>query len=474
MSEVVYLCECGKTYRINSSFSGRVSRCVRCRREYIVPSAAQSESRQISEDPEEKETIVDASEELDFQFPQPPPLPQAVILETDGETDGEADDVALSSLESLPSEPLSEPSKTPKIIVLGKYEIREKIGEGGMGNVFVAWDTELQREVTIKTLNVRGKKLDRFKERFLNEARITGRLEHSGVVPIHLLDYDAKGVPYYVMRLLEGRTMTQLIEQYHHSKISSFSPETLRELLRHFIDACQTIAYAHDHFIVHRDIKPANIMLGGYGETIVLDWGLSKLLTDKTGDKAAIDDDSAEDSAEDSSGEENSVVEAVSESDDPAPDLTMVGGRLGTAGYQSPEYLQSGVSSPSDDIYALGVTLYHLLCDRAPHKLAKNQRGVFEMLADPPMPPHLINPHVDRPLAAVCLCAMAFDKEKRYPRAERLAADLQRWLDGEAVSVYRMSWTEKAMLLWRKNGAWIGLALAGFVFGLFVAQLLWG
>ena len=466
MSEIVYTCPCGKTYRFNRQFSGRASRCVRCRSEYVVPMASSPILPQNSEQPEPS-----ADADGDFELhppviaspPQESPLatPDEAIINAvvaDDDEEKEEEGVNVSTL-LAPSE--SAPPKTPKKIFLGKYEIREKIGEGGMGNVFVAWDSELQREVTIKTLNQRGKKHDRFKERFLNEARITGKLEHSGVVPLYHLDYDSKGVPYYVMRLLEGRTLLKLIDQYHHSKIAASSPERLRELLRHFIDVCQTIAYAHDHFVVHRDIKPANVMLGGYGETVVIDWGLSKVLGGNAAD-ASVDD----------IPEDHSAAGPAPPEED-TPNLTMAGGRLGTFGYQSPEYLRSGISRFSDDIYALGVTLYYLLSDRMPYKV-QDHRGLFEKMTTPPVPPHLHNPHVDRPLSAICLCAMAADPEKRYPTAARLAADLQCWLDGETVSVYRMNWKERAKNLLKKEAARIGITLGAFLAGALFVRLLYG
>ena len=460
MSEIDYTCQCGKTYRINSRFSGRVSRCVRCRCEYVVPSVSPS----ISEQPEPP---VEADDDFEIRSPAaaPPPEDPPIVSEEEAVINAEAvveEDVNVGIL-LAPPEP--EPEQPSKKVVLGRYEIREKIGEGGMGNVFVAWDPDLQREVTVKTLNQRGRRHDRSKERFLNEARITGKLEHSGVVPLYHLDYDSKGGPYYVMRLLGGRTLTQLIDRYHHSKISTPAPETLRELLRHFIDVCQTIAYAHDHFVVHRDIKPANIMLGGYGETMVIDWGLAKILTGNTNGATSEDDDE--------SPEDDSIAADAPPSDDNTTNLTVVGGRLGTFGFQSPEYLRSGISRFSDDIYALGVTLYYLLCDRMPYKV-QDRRGLFEKMMTTPTPPHLHNPHVDRPLSAICLCAMAAEQEKRYPTAARLAADLQCWLDGETVSVYRMNWKEKAKALLKKESVRIGIALAAFLTGALFAKLVFG
>jgi len=410
---------------------------------------------------------------MEGQFETPPLLPRVspfsdVISEVPEPMVMAEDDLEQVLHEELFSSPQDDqeseigisPSEPTKKTFFGKYEIREMIGTGGMGNVFSAWDTELRREVTVKVLNERAMKKEHFRERFLNEARITGRLEHSGIVPVYYLDYDQQGMPYYVMRMLEGRTLSQLIAQYHHSKVTASTPEMLRKLLQHFINVCHTIAYAHDHFVVHRDIKPKNIMLGGYGETMVIDWGLAKVLNKTSDDSLQEADASSEDAP--------AASEPTDEFDG---DFTLVTNRLGTAGYQSPEYLRTGISQPSDDIYALGITLYTLMCDRLPHKVIRNSPGLLEKQTVPPKPPHLLNPHVDRPLSAVCLCAMAVDTEKRYPRADRLAADLQRWLDGESVSVYRMNRKEAVETFLKKRAASFAIPLIAFLIGFLMAWL---
>ena len=432
---VVYFCQCGKSYRHTARFIGRSAHCAQCRSEYVVPEGPLvSLSDEDMDSSQSENTQTENSNQSTVSIPK---------------NDSSVITVAMKP----PGSPMQ-----PKKYYLGKYRIHEKIGRGGMGSVYAAWDTELQREICVKILNSRGRKSPNAKERFINEARITGKLEHSGIVPIYYLDYDSSGIPFYAMRILEGRTLAQLIEQYHQSRVTSFSPETLRGLLRHFINVCMTIAYAHDHFVIHRDIKPKNIMLGGYGETMVIDWGLAKVVSRKGGAQPDIDDFPDEILSEEkfSEGKEG---------------LTIVGSRVGTTGYRSPEYLRNGISHPSDDIYALGVTLYYILCDRLPYQIPGGHQSHFEMLMTPPPAPHLTNPHADRQLSAICLCAMASEREKRYTSAERMAADLQRWLDGETVSVYRMNRQEKLFHFLRKNATQIGIALAaiaGFLVGFFV------
>jgi serine/threonine protein kinase len=142
-------------------------------------------------------------------------------------------------------------------------------------------------------------------------------------------------------------------------------------------------------------------------------------------------------------------------------------------GFQSPEYLRDGNSRISDDIYALGVTLYFLLSNKLPYKVLRD-RGIFDLLMTPPRPPHWDNTHVSRPLSAICLCALAFDKTKRYSSVSHLAADLQHWLDGNPVSVYRMSLQEKIETWIQKNTVLLGACVAAFGMGIVLTLLFAG
>jgi serine/threonine protein kinase len=473
MSEIIYTCECGKVYKFNRRFSGRASRCIICKRDYVVPSVSEQIQQtvpagEISDDGE----IPFLSPIFSSLFPSsvdenainngfnpaviPPALPDFdnVRNGVNNVKDG-VNPVTNSSEVAIPER-------------IGKYEIREKIGSGGMGTVFYAWDTQLQRKITIKTLNKKSRRNKSYKERFINEARITGKLVHSGVIPIYSLDYDNQGEPYYVMRFLEGQTFEQLITQYHHLNGALHTHEELRRLVRHFIHVCQTITYAHDHHVVHRDIKPSNIMLSGYGETIILDWGLAKILTSEQ------NDDADTDSLNEFNNDLNNNVAGNLETEERAFGLTLSGGRVGTLGFQSPEYLRDGNSRISDDIYALGVTLYFLLSNKIPYKVSRDHRGIFDLLMTPPRPPHWDNSHVSRPLSAICLCALAFDKTKRYSSASHLAADLQCWLDGNPVSVYRMNWKEKIEAWIQKNAVLLGACVAAFGMGIVLTRLFTG
>ncbi|MDR2705275.1 MAG: serine/threonine protein kinase [Planctomycetaceae bacterium] len=462
MSEIIYTCECGKVYKFNQRFSGRASRCIICKRDYVVPLV----SEQI------QQTVPAGGISDDGEIPFLSPIFSSLFPSSADENaiNNEFNHTVIPP--ALPGFDNTKDGVNPVANSLperiGKYEIREKIGSGGMGTVFYAWDTQLQRKITIKTLNKKSRRNKSYKERFINEARISGKLVHSGVIPIYSFDYDDQGEPYYVMRFLEGQTFEQLITQYHNLKGAFHTPEELRRLIRHFIHVCQTITYAHDHHVVHRDIKPSNIMLSGYGETIILDWGLAKILTSEQNDDA--DSDSLNEFNNDLSND----VDGNLETEEQTFDLTLSGGRVGTLGFQSPEYLRDGNSRISDDIYALGVTLYFLLSNKLPYKVSRDHRGIFDLLMTPPHPPHWDNAHVSRPLSAICLCALAFDKTKRYSSVSHLAADLQRWLDGNPVSVYRMSWREKVEAWIQKNVVLLGACVAAFGMGIVLTRLFTG
>src|SRR5207245_1913930 len=181
-----------------------------------------------------------------------------------------------------------------------RYEVLRFHAKGGLGEVHVARDEELHREVALKRLQALHARNPHSRTRFLREAAITSRLEHPSIVPVHSMGQDADGCPFYAMRFIQGKTLQEAIEQLHARKNSRESlpiadpqmpgSETppdpfsrsldLRQLLSRFVTVCNTIAYAHSKGIVHRDIKPHNIMLGPYGETLVVDWGLAKEMTE--------------------------------------------------------------------------------------------------------------------------------------------------------------------------------------------------
>ena len=164
-----------------------------------------------------------------------------------------------------------------------RFTIERLHAKGGLGQISLARDGQLSRPVALKEIRPERRGPEN-RRRFLNEAEITGQLEHPGIVPIYALEKDAAGEPYYVMRFIQGRSMSEAIRDYHTNKLASSSTRVsdnlaLRDLLQRFVSVCQTMAFAHSMHVIHRDLKPANVMLGDFGETLIVDWGLAKRIS---------------------------------------------------------------------------------------------------------------------------------------------------------------------------------------------------
>jgi serine/threonine-protein kinase len=337
-----------------------------------------------------------------------------------------------------------------------RYKTIRPHAKGGLGEVFVALDEELGREVALKEIQGRHANRAESRMRFLIEAEVTGGLEHPGIVPVYGLGRYPDGRPYYAMRFIRGRTLRDAIETYHDTEGSPRAPgqKTLefRDLLNRMIDVCNALAYAHTRGILHRDIKPANIMLGSFGETLVVDWGLAKAL----------------DRPETASESELRPLRPLSAGQSGTE--TMYGSTVGTPNYMSPEQAAGALDrlGPPSDIYSLGATLYCILTGRLPfHEpqlgllLEKVRRGVF-------LPPRAVDPQIPRALEAICLKAMALEPENRYPTARALAGDLEQWLADEPVSVYREPWTVR-LARWARRHRTLVTTSAALVLAALVA-----
>jgi tetratricopeptide (TPR) repeat protein len=306
----------------------------------------------------------------------------------------------------------------------GRYQPLRFHARGGLGEVFLAEDRELRREIALKF--IRPGREQAARRRFVREAEITGRLEHPGIVPVYgLLDGPADR-PCYAMRFIRGESLADAVERYHAGPRDTGS---LRRLLTPFVTVCQVIAYAHSKGVIHRDIKPANVMLGPFGETYVVDWGLA---TDLSGGTPS------------ASEESDAPVSALPDDSD----ATQTGSLVGTPAYMSPEQAAGDWRhvGPAADVFSLGATLYAILAGRPPYQ----GRMVLTVLEDAQaakfLRPRAIRPNVPPALEAVCLKAMAKDPAERYPSAAALAADVERWLADEPVTARREPWSVRA---WR-------------------------
>jgi formylglycine-generating enzyme required for sulfatase activity/tRNA A-37 threonylcarbamoyl transferase component Bud32 len=342
----------------------------------------------------------------------------------------------------------------PKREGASRFRILRPHAKGGLGEVFVAKDEELNREVALKEIQAKHAGQVESRSRFLVEAEVTGRLEHPGIVPVYSLGSYADGRPFYAMRFIRGDSLKEAIERFHDPHRPMTRGERaleLRQLLGRFQDVCEAIAYAHSRGVLHRDLKPGNVMVGKFGETLVVDWGLAKL--------------SGRDEPDMTEGPVTSTLSGDSA-------LTQTGMVLGTPAYMSPEQSQGKLDrlGPASDVYSLGATLYCLLTGQppfmggaSPEVLRKVQRGEFP-------PPRQLEPDVPRALEAVCLKAMALEPSRRYVSAKDLATDLERWLGDEPVAAFPEPWYTRLARWGRKRPALV----AGVAALLFTGLLAFG
>jgi len=301
-----------------------------------------------------------------------------------------------------------------------RFRILRPYAEGGLGIVSIARDEQLGRNVALKEIKPSLADRSESRDRFMLEAEVTGGLEHPGIVPVYGLGRFEDGRPYYAMRFINGESLQEAVRRYHDSATAASGRRSveLRKLLRRFLDVCQTIAYAHSRGVLHRDLKPANIMLGPFGETLVVDWGLAKVIQ-----------------RAEPSPDPNRAPLAVAS----AVTATRMDSTIGTPQYMSPEQAAGQIDrlGPASDVYGLGATLYYLLTGKPPVSgeemttlLEKVRQGDF-------LPPRQVAPGVAAPLEAICLKAMARRPEERYASPQALADDIERWLADEPVMAYR-------------------------------------
>jgi tRNA A-37 threonylcarbamoyl transferase component Bud32/tetratricopeptide (TPR) repeat protein len=327
---------------------------------------------------------------------------------------------------------------------------------GGSADVFEFWDEQLQRAVALKLLRDPHHADPERRRRFLNEAQVTARLAHPGIVPVYALAQTSNGETGCVMALVQGKTLAEAIGELHNAgSLPSSSDEArnaLRPLLTRFIALCNTVAYAHSRKVLHRDIKPGNVILGVFGETVLIDWGLSRRFDE--------DEASRDDAVETTAGASASEV--------------LMSEARGTFGFMSPEQTAQGSQvGPASDIYSLGATLFYLLTGEAPFPYPTSPREVETIIhrirsGDFP-PPTKVNPNVHPDLTAVCLKAMALQPGDRYSEASALATDVDRWLAGEPISARREPWLQRSWR-WVKRHRVVTAAIAAAVLAALVAS----
>ena len=335
-----------------------------------------------------------------------------------------------------------------------RYTLSRVHGEGGLGRVWLAHDTDLNRKVALKEVRVDRAADVRTLRRFLKEAQVTGQLEHPNIVPVYeLARRKEDDHPFYTMRFVEGRTLGQEIAEFHRDRAGKPASrlDWQRRLLEPFLKICEAIGYAHSRNVIHRDLKPENVVLGDHGEVIVLDWGLAKLLTEALGPHSTVDGD------------------RIEVTDGALSDKTH--GRVGTPVYMAPE--QAAMNDDQVDIrtdlYGLGAILYEMLANRPPAQ-GTTLEEIYENVSAGRIPrAREVDLTVPAALDAICAKALSLHRDDRYASASALADEVRRWLIDEPVSVYRdpltvrlTRWGRKHRTLVTSAAAVLLVALASF------------
>ena len=331
----------------------------------------------------------------------------------------------------------------------GRFRVVRPHRQGGLGEVSVAYDQELCREVALKEIQLQFASHADSRERFVREAEITGALEHPGVVPVYGLGTYDDGRPFYAMRFVRGNSLKEAITAFHSAETPAVSQRQqtlgLRQLLGRFVDVCNAIEYAHSRGVLHRDLKPGNVMLGKHGETLVVDWGLAKALGEKRSTNGS---QTAEATVRPHSGSGSTPTRA--------------GRAMGTPAFMSPEQAAGRLQDlgPATDIYGLGATLFNLLTGQPPYANEDFDK-VLEMVQQGNLRrPRDLNADVPAALEAICLKAMALKPQDRYRSAQELADDIERWLADEPVRAYPEQIFERMGRWARRHRSWTRAAAA--------------
>ena len=331
---------------------------------------------------------------------------------------GTRSDASTSDMESLPDLPIS----------LGRFQTLGEIGRGGMGRVLEASDPRLGRTVAVKVLIDPSKISDDQLARFAAEARITSQLEHPNIVPVYDMGTTADGELYFVMKKVEGRSLGEVLTLLRVGEPEAVRTWTLHRLLTTFISLCNAVAFAHDRGVLHRDLKPDNVMLGRFGEVLLMDWGVARVM-----------------------GTEEVIRQAGDVTAQVTIPETMDGSTIGTPGYMSPEQARGDMEllDGRSDVWSLGALLYELLTWLRAYEGRNLFALIFASMSGPPKDPRERAPERRIPdeIAEVCLQALSQDPADRHPTASELGAAVEDYLEGSkrrAAAALRLADAESA------------------------------
>jgi len=323
-----------------------------------------------------------------------------------------------------------------------RYEIRGEVGRGAMGAVLRVWDADLRRQLAVKVMlaldSERGSQTAsqessaaRRYARFLEEAQITGQLDHPGIVPVHEIGLDGDGRLYFTMKLVRGRELREVFELVRKGEDGWNLTRALNVLLR----VCEAMAFAHEKGVVHRDLKPDNVMVGRFGEVYVMDWGLAKVLGSQDTHDVRIRRSDASQSLV-----RTERRDRAQHADSPL--ATMDGDIVGTPCYMPPEQARGRLEDigPHSDVYSVGAVLYELLGGQMPYcspgDRPSPQAVLGALIQGPPLPLRKLAKNVPDELVAICDKAMAREIAARYPSMAGLTEDLRAYLEGRVVQAY--------------------------------------
>jgi serine/threonine protein kinase/Leucine-rich repeat (LRR) protein len=397
---------CGAKLKVKEQLAGSKIRCPKCRQVVDVPAASD-------------DSVVDPATAA-FRFDST--APAAPAKSRDAKSAASAGKVKAESV----------------------YEVSEEIARGGMGAILRAVDRDMRREVAVKFLLNQAD--DRKKARFLEEAQITGQLEHPNIVPIHQVGVSDDGRCFFSMKMVRGRSLSEMLKDPK-------SDCTLGRLLNIFVGICNGLAFAHSHHVIHRDLKPANVMVGDFGEVYVMDWGLAKVRGSTSDADAGFTD-------------ETSAAQVQTDHSD----VTQDGAIVGTVAYMPPEQANGDVAAVDErsDIYSLGAILYEIMTRTPPVGRGGDRLAVLfrvvegEIEAPAQRAPERARQGWTPPeLAAVALKALSKDPADRYQTVEALQRDVQLFLEGRSVSAkHDTTWEILKKLVKRNKGASIATAAA--------------
>jgi len=392
----------------------------------------------------------------------------------------------MTTPRDLPSETAS---SAQEVRQLQKYALGDQVAQGGMGAVLRAQDLNIERTVAMKVVLAGMEGSPALIQRFAQEARITGQLEHPSIVPVYSLGTDEQGRTFYTMKFVQGVTLHEVLEKIKAGDADAVAKYPLTHLLTIFQKVCDAVAFAHSKGVVHRDLKPANIMIGDYGEVLVMDWGLAKKIHGANVERPTSN-------AEHRTSEEHSVLSPQSSS------LTLDGQVMGTPQFMAPEQAMGKVDEidARSDIFSLGAILYNILTLHPPvtgdtvqeilrkirageiaHPSAYNPRSSKSKgkkakvggatMPRPPLFPlrHCPGGRIPDSLSAVTMKALALRKEDRYQTVRELQNDIEAYQGGFATAAERAGAVKLIWLLVKRHkvesiaSALIVVLVAGFM-----------